>query len=220
MADRRLVLRPQRPDVARLLVRPDIVARRVHFSKTDGTFGSFTGAQFDVTRFLARPLVGRLATTGPVVRPFWYVWEDQSFWMITGAWSVLDQRLKACSDFEAVIDSCDLDTGETLQVIAHGRASVVDFDVERGRRILTRYAGPHERHWDARFKLEPDPSAYGTRLARLAPDDIWTVDLSFQPAKPPEADGECSCRHCQILFCSLRLPSSCLLSQGPLLPTS
>jgi hypothetical protein len=184
--DRPFVLQPSRPDVARLLAQPDIKARRVHFTRTDGMFGPFTRAQFDVERFLARPLVGRLATSGPVVRPFWYVWEEQSFWMITGAWSVLDQRLEACPDFEAVIDTCDLETGETLQVIAHGHARVVDFDVERGRRILTRYAGPHEDFWDARFQLRPDPSVYGTRLARLVPDDIWTVDLSFKPARPDD----------------------------------
>jgi hypothetical protein len=63
---------------------------------------------------------------------------------------------------------------------------VVDFDVERGRRILTRYAGPHEDFWDARFQLRPDPSVYGTRLARLVPNDIWTIDLSFKPARPEE----------------------------------
>ena len=146
-----------------------------------------------------------MATEGPVVRPFWYVWEEQSFWMITGAWSVLDQRFLAKPDFEAVIDTCDLDTGETLQVIAHGRGYVVDFDTERGRRILTKYAGPHEECWDARFQLWPDPSVYGTRLAQLVPDDIWTVDLSFSPAKPPDASGECECRYCRVL--SIAAPS-------------
>lgn len=160
----------------------DIKARRVHFTRKDGTFGPLVGAQFDVERFLAQPLVGRLATTGPVIRPFWYVWEEEAFWMITGAWSVLDERLLARPDFELVIDTCVLETGETRQVIAHGRGCVVDFDVERGRRILTKYAGPDEDNWDARFQLKPDPSVYGTRLAKLVPDDIWTVDLSFVPA--------------------------------------
>lgn len=167
----------------------DIKARRVHFKRRNGTFGPLTGAQFDVEHFLSRRLVGRLATEGPVVRPFWFVWEEECFWMITGAWSILDERLATNPEFEAVIDTCDLVTGETCQVIAHGTASVVDFDVERGRRILTKYAGPHEDDWDARFQLRPDPSVYGTRLARLAPDDIWTVDLTFKPAWPELVDG-------------------------------
>jgi len=162
----------------------DIKARRVHFKRRNGTFGPLTGAQFDVEKFLARPLVGRLATAGPVVRPFWYIWEEECFWKLTGAWSVLDERLAADPSFELVIDTCDLDTGETRQVIAHGKAYVVDFDNDRGRRILTRYAGPHEEDWDPRFQVWPDPSVYGTRLAKMVPDDIWTVDLSFRPVWP------------------------------------
>jgi hypothetical protein len=39
--------------------------------------------------FLDRPLVARLVTmrrAGPAVRPVWYLWEDQRFWWLTGAW--------------------------------------------------------------------------------------------------------------------------------------
>jgi len=165
-------------------ILPNIKARRVHFTRTNGTFGPFDRAQFDVEKFLARPLVGRIALAGPVIRPFWYIWEQERFWKLTGAWSVLDERLQANREFELVIDTCDLDTGETRQLIAHGNAYVVDFDVERGRRILSRYAGPHEDDWDARFQLRPDPSVYGTRLCMMVPDDIWTVELSYKPAWP------------------------------------
>jgi hypothetical protein len=168
----------------------NIKARRIRFSRKDGRIGPFTGAQFDVERFLAQPLVGRLATEGPTVRPIFYVWEEECFWMITGAWSILDQRFAKNPEFELVIDVADLDTGITLQVIAHGFGSVVDFDVERGRRILTRYNGPDEEYWDARFKLEPDPALYGTRLARLEPQDMWTVDLSFRTAADARAQAE------------------------------
>ena len=177
--------------VEELKVRPDIKARRVHFKRRNGTFGPLVGAQFDVEKFLARPLVGRIALAGPVIRPFWYIWEDECFWKLTGAWSILDERLRADPNFELVIDTCDLDTGETRQVIAHGKAYVVDFDVERGRRILSRYAGPHEDDWDARFQLRPDPSVYGTRLAMMVPDDIWTVDLTFRPAWPDRPRNWC-----------------------------
>jgi hypothetical protein len=185
MADHNVLPAPHLAEsVEKLKQRADIKARRVHFTRKNGRFDSFERAQFDVEKFLARPLVGRIALTGPVIRPFWYIWEEQSFWKLTGAWSILDQRLAANPDFELVIDTCDLDTGETRQVIAHGKACVVDFDVERGRRILSRYAGPHEDDWDARFQLRPDPSVYGTRLCKMVPDDIWTVDLTFSPAWP------------------------------------
>ncbi|HEU5472938.1 MAG TPA: pyridoxamine 5'-phosphate oxidase family protein [Actinophytocola sp.] len=170
--------------VEELKQRQDIKARRFHFTRRDGTFGPLVGAPFDVAKFLARPLVGRIALAGPVIRPFWYVWEEECFWKLTGAWSILDERLRADPNFELVIDTCDLDTGETRQVIAHGKAYVVDFDVERGRRILSRYAGPYEDDWDPRFQLRPDPSVYGTRLAKMVPDDMWAVELSFRPAWP------------------------------------
>ncbi|MFI9389219.1 pyridoxamine 5'-phosphate oxidase family protein [Kutzneria sp. NPDC052558] len=165
----------------------DIKARRVRFTRTEGRIGPFAGAQFDVERFLDRPLVGRIALAGPVIRPFWYIWEEEAFWKLTGAWSILEQRLAADPEFELVIDTCDLRTGETRQVIAHGKAYVVPFDVPRGRRILTRYAGPHEDDWDARFQLRPDPSAFGTKLCKMVPDDIWTVDLTYRPAWPEYA---------------------------------
>jgi hypothetical protein len=169
----------------------NIKARRIRFSRKDnGRIGPFTGAQFDVEAFLAQPLVGRLALEGPTVRPIFYVWEQECFWMITGAWSILDKRFAVNPEFELVLDIADLDTGITRQVIAHGFGSIVDFDVERGRRILTRYNGPDEDYWDPRFQLKPDPSIYGTRLARLEPQDIWTVDLSFRTAADARARAE------------------------------
>src|SRR5687767_8864132 len=85
--------------VDKLKVRPDIKARRVHFTRRDGTFGPLVGAQFDVEKFLARPLVGRIALAGPVIRPFWYIWEDECFWKLTGAWSILDERLRVDPNF-------------------------------------------------------------------------------------------------------------------------
>ncbi|CAM5662805.1 hypothetical protein SANTM175S_04023 [Streptomyces antimycoticus] len=94
----------------------------------DGTFPGLDKAPFDVDAFLARPLVARLATEGPRVRPVWFLWEDHAFWVLTGPWALLEERLDRAPVFELVVDSCDLATGTVHQVIARGHGRVVDFD--------------------------------------------------------------------------------------------
>ncbi|MDP9189292.1 MAG: pyridoxamine 5'-phosphate oxidase family protein [Actinomycetota bacterium] len=130
--------------------------------------------------FLARPLLARVATNGPTVRPVWYLWEQRTFWWLTGSWSQLEAILGRDPRVALVVDSCDLESGEILQVVADGTAEVLDFDPERARRWGSRYLGPDERDW-GRFKEEvfDDPS---TRFARLVPERLRAKDLSFSPA--------------------------------------
>jgi nitroimidazol reductase NimA-like FMN-containing flavoprotein (pyridoxamine 5'-phosphate oxidase superfamily) len=138
------------------------------------------GAGFDVDAFLARPLVARLAVTGrrgPTVRPVWYLWEDRAFWWLTGGWSRLGELLARDPRAALVVDSCDLESGEVLQVTARGTAAVLPFEAERARRWGTRYLGPDERHW-RRFRcgVFTDPT---TRFVRLEPTSLVARDLSF-----------------------------------------
>ncbi|RSM81608.1 pyridoxamine 5'-phosphate oxidase family protein [Kibdelosporangium aridum] len=152
------------------------------FERVDGRFGDILEfAPFDVTAFLARPLVGRLATAGPVVRPVWFLWEDENFWVITGSWSRLPARLAANPRFELCVDTCDLVTGEVRQVIARGSGRVELFDLERGRRKLTRYFGPDQSTWPERFSFTEDANAQGVRWARLVPDSLRVADMSYGP---------------------------------------
>lgn len=148
------------------------------------------GDSFDVDAFLHRPLVGRIATSGPRVLPVWYVWEEASFWVLTGPWSRLARSLGEDPAATMVVDSCDLVTGETLQVIATGTAEIVDFEVARGRRMLSRYLGPDIDGWDARFRAYvTEPIIEGTVWVRLRPDRVVARDQSFHPATaaPPTA---------------------------------
>lgn len=154
----------------------------MRFTPADGRLGSLAGAPFDVAAFLAQPLVARLATTGPVVRPVWYLWEDESFWVLTGTWSLLGRRLAADPAFELAVDTCDLRTGQVRQVIAAGEGSVVPFDTARGRRKLVRYLGEDEASWDPRFSLRGDPNERGIRWARLVPGRVLVSDQSYRPA--------------------------------------
>jgi nitroimidazol reductase NimA-like FMN-containing flavoprotein (pyridoxamine 5'-phosphate oxidase superfamily) len=90
-----------------------------------------TAAALDVDAFLAQPLTGRVATSGPTVRPTWYLWEDGAFWILTGPWARLPARVQADPAVAIVVDVCDLATDLVQQVIARGRAEILPFDVAR-----------------------------------------------------------------------------------------
>ena len=140
---------------------------------------------FDVDEFLAQPLVARVATNGPTVRPVWFLWEDGSFWWLTGSWSRLAEHLRKDPAVALVIDTCDLATGTVRQVQAWGEAEVVSFDADRARRKLRRYLGDDPTQWDQdRFGLTGSGVAGSDQTAfiRLAPTRLATRDLSFAPA--------------------------------------
>jgi hypothetical protein len=135
---------------------------------------------FELYSFLRRPLVARLATTGragPSVRPIWYLWEEQRFWWLTGSWSKLEHLLEHDRRVALVVDSCDLQSGEILQVNARGLGRLQPFDAERARRWGRRYLGPDESHW-RRFRggVFEDQT---TRFAVLDPIALTARDLSF-----------------------------------------
>jgi nitroimidazol reductase NimA-like FMN-containing flavoprotein (pyridoxamine 5'-phosphate oxidase superfamily) len=137
--------------------------------------------EFDLEAFLARPLVARVATAGPTVRPVWYLWEEQAFWWLTGPWSRLASILRQDPEIAVVVDTCDLRSGEVLQVVARGSAEILPLDEGRARRKLRRYLGPDEAAWNRRFVAGTfgDPSV---RLVRVAPRSLRARDLSFRPA--------------------------------------
>jgi nitroimidazol reductase NimA-like FMN-containing flavoprotein (pyridoxamine 5'-phosphate oxidase superfamily) len=138
--------------------------------------------EFDLDGFLARPVLARIATAGPTVRPVWYVWEEEAFWWLTGGWSRLTATLRENPEVVALVDTCDLISGEVLQVVAAGAAEVAPFDEARARRKLRRYLGDDESAWDRRRFLEgafDDPTV---RFIRLAPRSLRARDLSYRPA--------------------------------------
>ncbi|MHC5257986.1 pyridoxamine 5'-phosphate oxidase family protein [Streptomyces sp. UC4497] len=134
--------------------------------------------------FLRQPLTGRLATGGPTVRPVWFLWEDGAFWVLTGPWARLFDRVKDDPQVALVVDECDVATGRVQQVIARGRAELVPFDVARGRRKLVRYLGADEAQWDERFVgyLYDEPSERGTTWLKLRPASLTAKDLSYVAA--------------------------------------
>ena len=158
------------------------IALRHHPSMVDGApVGRWTVDDgFDLDGFLRQPLVARVATlgrSGPAVRPLWYLWEEQAFWWLTGGWSKLGQQLDRDPRVALVVDTCDLDRGEVLQVTARGTAQLCPFDPDRARRWGGRYLGPDERHW-RRFQggVFDDPT---TRFVLVEPTTLRARDLSY-----------------------------------------
>jgi hypothetical protein len=138
-------------------------------------------ADFDIDSFLAQPLTARVATNGPTVRPTWYLWEEQAFWILTGPWAKLLGRVRADPALAVTVDVCDLAVGLVRQVIAGERAELLPFDVPRGRRKLSRYLSTDETRWDPRFQgyLHDDPAERGTTWLRLEPKSLIATDLSY-----------------------------------------
>ena len=139
---------------------------------------SVTERDFDVDRFLARALTARLATTRPGVRPVWFLWEDGRFWILVGPWNRIVLDVIADPNVALVVDTCDLTTGECLQVVVRGRGELVPFDHDRGARMMERYVGPDHSAWDPRFRryLTDEPEA---RWLLVIPTSLVARDLSF-----------------------------------------
>jgi hypothetical protein len=136
---------------------------------------------FDIDDFLARPLTARLATARPAVRPVWYLWEEGRFWILTGPWSQVPAEISKSPEVALVIDTCDLATGECLQVVARGNGELFPFDQQPGQRMLERYLGSDLSTWDPRFRryLSHEPDAL---WLRVAPDSLTAQDVSFAPS--------------------------------------
>lgn len=132
----------------------------------------------DIDELLARPLVARVATNGPTLRPVWYLYEPPAFYWLTDTTNVLHEKVLAGERLVIVVDDCDLRTGEVVHVRAQGFGEIVPVDRDRAMRKLARYIGPDESAWDPRF--EASLRLPTTRMCRLAPDRIEAGDASFR----------------------------------------
>jgi nitroimidazol reductase NimA-like FMN-containing flavoprotein (pyridoxamine 5'-phosphate oxidase superfamily) len=133
-----------------------------------------------VEQFLARPLVAHVAAAGPTVTPVWFQWERGMFWWLTGAWSRLPERLREEPRVALVVDTCDLASGEILQVSVRGTAALVPLDMSAALRKLSKYLGDDRRTWPRERFLAPLDDA-ATALVCLRPDRPPVLkDLSYE----------------------------------------
>lgn len=135
----------------------------------------------DPLELLSQPLVARVATTRPRVRPVWFLYDESCFWWLTGPWTTLPEEITADPRVSLVVDTCDLETGAVLQVVAHGPAELVEFDADRARRKLTRYLGDDVDAWDPRFRETLDGTDQA-QFVRVDPARLIARDLSYRSA--------------------------------------
>lgn len=111
--------------------------------------------------------------------PVWFLWEGGVFWWLTGTWSRLPARLQDNPRVALVVDTCDVASGQIMQVSVRGNAEVVALDRAVALRKLTKYLGSNMNHWPhERFVAPLDDPA--TALVRLEPDGPPVLrDLSY-----------------------------------------
>ena len=138
---------------------------------------------FDVDAFLAEGNECRLATNGPTVRPMWYQWEEGAFWFISGPHARLFDRIRRDSKVSLVVDVYEVDTGRVLQVMATGHVEVVQYDVDRARRMLVRYLGADESTWSTTPDDYPgylrDGGPPGLVWLQLKPKKVLAFNFSY-----------------------------------------
>jgi hypothetical protein len=135
------------------------------------------GDSVDITAFLQRPLVARVATNGPTLRPIWYLYEEPTFFWLTDTSSYLHEAVLRGEHLVLVVDDCDISTGEVIYVRARGQAEIIAVDKPRAMRKFARYLGGDESRWDPRFV--PSLALPTTRMCRFTPSSMEAADVSF-----------------------------------------
>ena len=138
---------------------------------------------FDAEAFLAEGFECRLATNGPTVRPTWYHWEDEAFWVFSGPHAKLFGRVQKDPMVSLVVDTFELDTGRVLQVMATGNVEIKPYDTDLAHRMLIRYLGDDVSKWSTK---PDDYQAYirddgppGAVFLKINPKRLLTFNFSF-----------------------------------------
>lgn len=139
--------------------------------------------EFDPQLVLNRPLVANLATVTkdghPRNSPVWFAWKEAALWMLSDASSSSATRVAENPNVAVEIVDYDNARGFMRHLGMRGAATVEPMDPALFRRLLQRYLGPEEtqNQWfiDNVARID-DPKG---RLIRLAPDSIFTNDVSF-----------------------------------------
>ena len=138
---------------------------------------------FDPAEVLVKPLMAILSTPspeGPRSAPVWYHWEDGALWMLSGEGASSVRRIEADPSCAVEIVDYDNAAGVLRHLGLRGRAEIRASDPDRFRRLLDRYLDADPRRWNAWFVREvariEDPAG---RMIRLAPDGVFTNDVSF-----------------------------------------
>jgi hypothetical protein len=140
----------------------------------------------ELDEFLARPLFAHLATTsddGPRESPVWFLWEGEAIWVIASRRTdTFPARLAHDPRCALGIVDFDREQGRVHHVGMRGRATIEEFDLDRARRLLSRYLGAGIDVWDKRFRdtlADPD-----NLFIRFTPETVVARDMSYETGQP------------------------------------
>jgi hypothetical protein len=149
-----------------------------------------TGSHFDLTEkdarrlldeILSRPLFAHLATgssEGPRESPVWFLWEDESLWIIGNYKSdSFPKRIEQEPRSAIGVVDFNVSSGLVQHVGFRGRARLEPHDRARMTRLLGRYMGEVE-NWDARFVEILDDTSY--IFIRFEPETAVVRDQSYK----------------------------------------
>lgn len=146
---------------------------------------------FDPAEVLSLPLMGNLASVtpngAPRNAPVWFAWEDDSIWMLSEKTASSVRRIATNPQVAVEIVHYDNAAGLLRHVGLRGTATIEPMNPALFRRLLRRYLGREEAQndWFVRqIARIDDPNG---RLIRLAPDTIFTNDVSYFRTGPERA---------------------------------
>lgn len=138
---------------------------------------------FDPNEILHLPLMANLATVssnGPCNAPVWFIWEDDTLWMLGAAGGSSVHRLLRNPQCAVEIVHYDNKKGILLHLGFRGTATVEASSPDRFRRLLAKYLGNSEASWNNWFienvaRID-DPDG---RMISLIPQSTFTSNASF-----------------------------------------
>ena len=143
---------------------------------------------FDSQDLLQRPLLAILSSASaegaPRNAPVWYIWGDGALWMLGDAGNSTVSRLTANPACAVEITEFNRERGILLHLGLRGTAEILPNDPARFRRLLDSYLGAREtwNPWFIETVARPDDPT--GRFIRLAPDSVFTNNVSYFHSGP------------------------------------
>lgn len=137
----------------------------------------------DFEEFLARPLFAHLATSseeGARDVPLWFLWENGALWFIVVvSENTFHQRVQQDSRTAVGIVDFDVETGLVQHVSFRGRATVEPWDIERAKRVLSKYLGNDMEKWDQKRFVDGLNQPDEWLFVKFEPETAMVRDQSY-----------------------------------------
>ena len=141
---------------------------------------------FDTEAFLRKPLFAHLATAsseGPRESPVWFLWEAGALWLVGNERDSFPKRIRAEPRCAVGIVEFDLGNGRLRHVGIRGIGKLEALDRARLHRLLSRYLGEDEAHWNEHFRGAVVDHL--NLMVRIVPTSVVARDQSYFASSLP-----------------------------------